>query len=259
MGMERQFGGMRVKKKVVIGALIAFALVVALGAAVQLWWHASAYKADAEARSAVADEDGAEDGVTVRRLDAGNIAFIADDPIAGLVFYPGANVEAEAYAVLLTQCARAGVTCVIVNEPHRFALLAINEAADIIETFPEIDEWLVAGHSLGGVAACEFASGHLGEIEGIVLLAAYSTVDLSAFGGDAASIVGSEDQVLNWDAYEEARDDLPEGSREILLDGGNHAQFGNYGEQRGDGVAAITRDEQQSLTVDAIAGLAEAL
>ena len=39
---------------------------------------------------------------------------------------------------------------------------------------------------------------------------------------------------------------------EIVLGGGNHAQFGNYGTQSGDGTAKITVQEQQERTVEEI-------
>jgi DNA-directed RNA polymerase omega subunit len=44
---------------------------------------------------------------------------------------------------------------------------------------------------------------------------------------------------------------LPPGTRFIPIEGGNHAQFGWYGDQNGDNPATISRAEQQKLTVDA--------
>jgi hypothetical protein len=38
----------------------------------------------------------------------------------------------------------------------------------------------------------------------------------------------------------------------VIIPGGNHAQFGDYGEQRGDPPATIGRGEQQDIAVGAI-------
>ena len=38
----------------------------------------------------------------------------------------------------------------------------------------------------------------------------------------------------------------------VIIEGGNHAQFGNYGPQKGDTPAAVSDTEQQAITVSAI-------
>ena len=238
--------------------LIAIGVAIAVLGGAIAWWCATAYHADAAALAAIADEDGPEDGVTVQVLADGSIAFIVDDPIAGMVFYPGAKVDPEAYAVLLTACAREGITCVLVRPPLDFALLSIDAAEGIAEQFPQIDVWLLGGHSLGGVAACEYLAQHEADFDGVVLLSSYPNTELADFAGFSLSVVGSEDSVVNREAYDGAQDNLPEDAHELIIEGGNHAQFGNYGEQDGDGTATITREQQQAQTVEAIVDLADA-
>lgn len=246
------------KRSVGKSALIIFGVIIALLCGVVAWWDASAYPADATALAAIADEDGPADGVSVRTLADGSIAFVADDPIAGMVFYPGAKVDPEAYAPLLTQCAREGITCVLVKPPLNVALLAVDAADGVREQFPQIDVWLLGGHSLGGVSACEYLARHEDSFDGVVLLASYPNTDLTGFGGFSLQIMGTEDGVLNRDAYASASASLPANGSETIIDGGNHAYFGNYGEQDGDGVATISREQQQEQTVAAIVELAEA-
>ena len=164
-------------------ALIVVGVLAVLLAGAIAWWLNGAYRADVSALAAVADEDGAADGVTVRRLPDGCIAFVADDPVAGMVFYPGARVQPEAYAPLLTQLAREGVTCVLVKPPLDFALLDIDAADGVREQFPEIGTWLLGGHSLGGVAACEYLAQHGSDCDGVVLLASYPNSDLTDYAG----------------------------------------------------------------------------
>ena len=50
--------------------------------------------------------------------------------------------------------------------------------------------------------------------------------------------------MLSIDKYKESISNLPLGFVEYILEGGNHAYFGDYGEQSGDGKANITPDEQ---------------
>jgi hypothetical protein len=67
--------------------------------------------------------------------------------------------------------------------------------------------------------------------------------------------VGSEDGVLNRENYEAAREKLPDQARELVIQSGNHAGYGNYGDQEGDGEASISRERQQDEAVDAIMAL----
>lgn len=237
-------------------ALIVAGLVLVLVAGALGWWTATAYHADAIALAAIADEGGSADGVVVRKLADGSVAFVADEPVAGLVFYPGGNVQPEAYASLLTLCAQEGVTSVLVRPPLNFALLDVDAAEGVFAQFPEVDTWLLAGHSLGGVAACECLGRHASEYDAIVLLASYSATDLTGYDGEVLLLLGTEDGVLSRDKYDAARGLLPDDAKERRLEGGNHAQYGNYGKQKGDGIPTITREEQQRMTAEDIAALA---
>jgi len=66
------------------------------------------------------------------------------------------------------------------------------------------------------------------------------------------SIYGTEDLVLNKNKYKENKDNLPTDYVEVVIDGGCHAYFGNYGEQEGDGKSTITVEKQQEITVEMI-------
>lgn len=100
--------------------------------------------------------------------------------------------------------------------------------------------------------AADYAAGHPEKLDGLVLLAAYPTKSLEDSGLSVLSVYGSEDGVLNMDKVEAGRPLMPERYSEVCIEGGNHAQFGNYGVQSGDGEAQIGREEQQEQTVQAI-------
>ena len=241
-------------KRVLLSLLILLA-VIAAGFA---WYVNDYYHADATALAAASDENGTADGVTVRELAGGDLAFVPNHPVAGLIFYPGGKVQPEAYAPLMERCAQQGVLCVLVKPLFNLAILDMNAADGIAAQFPGIETWAIAGHSLGGVAAAEYVAKHAGDFHVVAFLASYPSTDLSTFTGSALSVVGSNDHVLDRAKYENARVNLPTQSRELVIEGGNHARFGNYGEQAGDGTATISPEQQQEQTAAALVELAKA-
>lgn len=177
--------------------------------------------------------------------------FLPRHPHTGLVFYPGGKVEFSAYAPLMRELAEDGVLCLILRMPLNLAVLDVHAGAGIPEEYPDVPNWYLAGHSLGG----SMAATHLAEdsqYQGLILLASYSTADLSHTDADILSIYGSEDGVLNLEKYAQNRENLPADTHEILLEGGNHAQFGSYGRQDGDGTPSLSPEEQLQLTANEI-------
>ena len=171
---------------------------------------------------------------------------------AGMIFYPGGKVAYEAYVPLMELCAERGILCVIPQMPGNLAVLDMDAAEGIREVYPQIQDWYLAGHSLGGAVAAEYLFDHSAGYRGLILLAAYSDKDLTDTSLRVLTIYGSEDGVLNREKLERCRSNLPEYSAEIEIEGGCHAYFGSYGAQDGDGIPAISREEQISKTVQYI-------
>ena len=179
----------------------------------------------------------------------------------GIVFYPGGLVDPVSYAPLLKRIATSGVSCFLVEMPLNLAVLSPNRAENILKDNPEIKRWILAGHSLGGSMAAKFAYDNQGRVDGLILLAAYPGKDtsLSESGIHVLSIYGSNDKVLDIEALESGKALLPEGTTYLTLRGGNHAQFGYYGDQSGDNQATITREAQQTQTLNATVELLQKL
>lgn len=180
------------------------------------------------------------------------IAF--GDPTAdvGFVLYPGGKVAAEAYAPLMRGLAEDGIFCVITRMPFNLAFFNNGAIEGVMAAYSQVSTWYLGGHSLGGVAACQWAAAHPDKISGLVLLASYSSDDLTSTGLPVLSIYGSEDGVMSSDAYEGAKGLLPADLTEVVIEGGNHVQFGDYGEQAGDGTATISADDQRKQAIQAI-------
>lgn len=168
----------------------------------------------------------------------------------GIIFYPGGKVEETAYAPLMQSLAESGYSVFLMRMPWRLAVFDANAADDVIDAYPDVKEWSLMGHSLGGSMAASYTGKHTDTVDNLILLGAYSTSDLSDSGVHVLSIYGSEDNVMNWSKYEKNKKNLPEDATEYVIEGGNHAGYGCYGEQKGDGTASITQKEQQQQVVD---------
>ena len=225
--------------------LVPLFLVLQAALLVAFLWVTDCYHADAEAIQALQTDSAVT--VTVREY-----GWMFDGPSGDtlLVFYPGARVEATAYAPLLREIAAAGVDVYLVNMPLRLAFFGTNRADDIFRDNAYTHRY-IGGHSLGGAMAAVYASDHPDSVEGVILLAAYPSKPLSE-SVRCIMIYGSEDGVLNMTRIREADTYVAGTLRECVISGGNHAQFGCYGAQRGDGAAKITAEEQRKATVEHI-------
>ena len=210
-------------------------------------WLGSGYDASPEALAAM--QGGTHNGHAQ--------VFEPEEIQSALIFYPGGLVDHAAYAPLMQALADRGVLCLLVQMPLDLAVLDMNAADGMQALYPAVDRWLIGGHSLGGAMAASYAAKHAGEYDGLVLLGAYSTADLSGTELDVLSAYGTQDGVLNQNKYEECRRHYPQQFKEFVISGGNHAYFGDYGEQKGDGRAEILREEQICMTADAIAQMLE--
>lgn len=171
----------------------------------------------------------------------------------GLVFYPGAKVEAAAYASRLSGLVtQGGMTVVIVKPWLSLALFDQRGLDTFTEQAPELDSWIVGGHSLGGVRACQMA----GDAEALLLLGSYCASDVAA-DMPALSLAGSEDGLSTPQKIAEAADHLPEQARRVEIDGANHSGFGDYGPQDGDGRATISDEAMTEVVTSHALDLAE--
>lgn len=219
-----------------------FALIDALVIAFLLWASVY-YRADATAIKAM-QSDGV---VTVEQTKSG---WLLDGPSddKALIFYPGAKVDAKAYAPILRMLAEEEMDVYLVKMPLNLAFFGIGKAGEFVED-SAYEQYYISGHSLGGAMAAGYAAEHDSDFKGMILFAAYPTQETAI---DTLMIYGSEDGVLNMARIEEASNLVSGNYSEVVIDGGNHAQFGNYGEQKGDGEAVISAEDQQTQAIQAI-------
>ncbi len=218
-------------------ALLLLGLVLALLGVGCGAWFGTYYDASPEAAALLEGSD----AVQITAMDGG---WLLDGPGTrdAFVFYPGARVEPAAYLPLLTRLVEDGVDCFLVKMPLNMAFLKMNAVSDIQAAYA-YERWYLGGHSLGGACAALYAADRGDTLSGLILLAAYATKPLPK---DMPVLVlyGSEDRVLNRSKLEQGNQYLPAAALSEELPGGNHAQFGDYGPQRGDGAPTLSRAEQ---------------
>jgi pimeloyl-ACP methyl ester carboxylesterase len=190
----------------------------------------------------------------------------------GLVFIPGARVDAYAYMFVLSGIVeREGVTVVITKPTFNLAFFDTRPLSEFTADAPQVTDWFVGGHSLGGVRSCMLAEdgavtpvdttdvevSDVGvsdvEVAGLVLFASYCANDVSATQLPVLSIAGSNDLLSTPQKIRDAAPLLPRDTTFVDIEGGNHAQFGTYGKQSGDGDAAITGKAQRAEITRALA------
>lgn len=196
--------------------------------------------------------------VKMQTIENNVIVFEPEGATNGIIFYPGGKVEYTAYIPLMKALASEGIMSVLVEMPFNLAVFDINAADGIQDKYPQIENWYIGGHSLGGSMAASYISEHKENFEGLVLLGSYSTENLSGTDLKIISIYGSEDFIMNRENYEINKINLPSDFSEIIIVGGNHAYFGMYGMQDGDGMASITNEEQIYKTASEIVALINA-
>lgn len=228
------------KKKIFIPAAVTLAITMSC-----IWYINDGY--DSHVTMEQLHQDSAVRPVKIRE----GIYLDGPGEENALIFYPGAKVEYTSYLPLCYELAEQGIDCFLVKMPCNLAFLGQNKAQGLMQDYT-YENWYLSGHSLGGAMAASYAAEHLDEIKGLVLLAAYPTKSLDGESFSVLSVYGSEDGVLNMEKVEAGRKLMPADYTEVCIEGGNHAYFGDYGEQKGDGVAKITREEQTRQTAEKI-------
>jgi len=171
----------------------------------------------------------------------------------GFIFYPGGRVDPRAYASLMKSIASDGYLVVVPEMPINMAVFNSNIADEIIADYPEIDRWVIGGHSVGGVAAAQYTDNHPEMIDGLAIWASYpaDSTDISDLDIPAISIYGSREVRVNDESVGATQHLLPADTRYIVIEGGDHHQFGSYQIKPEDHLATTSRASQQQQIIQA--------
>jgi len=228
-------------------AKVLFILIVFMGVGLYIYMD-DYYRPSVTALSALKSVQGID-----YSEENGDLVFTPENPIGGVVLYPGGRVSEKAYGFLGSNIAAMGYKTVIIKAPLKLSILSNHAAKKYVEE-EGISEWVILGHSLGGVSASRFVKKNPDKIKALVLLAAYPDdgTDLSDVGFKVYSLLGSKDAIINLEKMKEARIRMPESTVEVDIRGGNHSSFANYGVQDGDSLPDIGYVDQQNFVLDVI-------
>lgn len=183
----------------------------------------------------------------IERVDEStSISYRVDDPIAQIIFFPGGLVEAESYEFLAANLALEGYDVTIFKAFFNLAILTPNYARRFLSE--DVDNILI-GHSLGGTVASMLANGR-DDISTVIFLASYPIRDVS--DKNVLMITAENDGLLEQSQLDSAEERQPSDVVYFEIEGGNHAQFGWYGDQIDDNQATITVEEQQAIILTQI-------
>lgn len=167
-----------------------------------------------------------------------------------VIFFPGGAVDPRAYAPAARAFAEAGHFSVI--SPHYGS--TAQKVADILSAHKDKKTWYLGGHSYGGITAVRYVfSQGTDHVAGLYLWGAHgvSVYDISAAPLDILVVSAENDGLTTSGKVDAGKKYLPSGAVYDLIEGGNHAYFGYYGDQEGDGKATITRQAQQQAAQEA--------
>ena len=235
-------------KRLFLVASILFSILL-LGA---LAWLGSPHDIEKPAVEKALDSD--------RQVSVEQGTFQVFSPVAttastGVIFYPGGKSAVGTYAPVLKQLAGCGLLVVNVPMPLHVAFLGIDKADQVMASFPDIDRWYLAGHSMGGVAAVEYAADKPHGLDGLILWASYPASDISHLGIPVLSVYGRQDQMTTVHEVEQFMPLLPQHTRYVAVEA-NHWSFGHFDRSPVPGEQRIDRLRAQRAIVAATGGFA---
>lgn len=225
-------------------------LLVAAAVALVIYSQVGVLRAEPEPIAAVM----ADPAITITESDSAIVmAPAAGASAVGLVYIPGGKIDPWAYAAKMSGTVANDEVTVVITKPWlNLAFFDLRPLDAFTGLVPQVDTWIVGGHSLGGVRACMYAD----DADALALFASYCAADLAASGLPALSISGSDDGLSTPEKIADARPLLPPDAELVEIDGASHSSFGDYGPQSGDGVPTISDAQMTADLTDLVGAFA---
>jgi hypothetical protein len=237
------------KSRTVKWLLLIFVVACIAASIAGYRWATSARPPLPEAVAALTSDD----HVTVAQEPWLVFSSTQTTPTTGFIFYPGGRIDPRGYAHLMRLIADEGYLAVLPEMPFNIAAFRPNTANDIIAQYPGIERWVIGGHSVGGTMAAGYTAKYPESIDGLAIWASYpaANADLSGLDIPVVSIYGSNELRVNDSSIGARKHLLPEDTRYVRIEGGDHHQFGSYVIGPEDHLATTSRASQQQQIIQA--------
>ena len=159
----------------------------------------------------------------------------------------GALIKPQSYANTAAFFARRGYTVYL---PYggllRLPINAVGDAAQQIPAF-DVDDWYFIGHSMGGMAALNLYRTGAADVRAIALWGAGMPFDYTDVAAPLLFLWGNADGILTESRMLTVRRNLPDATRYMTVDGGNHRNFAMYSHQFFDNEGSLDWPEQIAI------------
>ncbi|MBN2499242.1 MAG: hypothetical protein JXB38_00665 [Anaerolineales bacterium] len=190
-----------------------------------------------------------ESDAQVQVVENKYLAFLPQGQTAttGLLFFPEGRQDVQTYAVPARAIAEEGYAVILMS--RRGADIDADEEQrlpTVMADFPEIENWVIGGHTWGGVVGSGYALNHLDQFSGIVLWATrMDELDLSGLDLPVLYVFGTNDDENVAGELTAGKAHLPPDVVWVPVEGGNRVGFASFGPMAADVGADITEAEQQ--------------
>lgn len=206
-----------------------------------------------EATQTLAEYQATYPNSVITQAQDGSVSLLpaapATDKNTGIIFYQGLTVEPLAYVPFLSGLSDVGYSVFVPQLPCNMALFDLDAADEVMEQHPEITDWYIAGHSMGGRCASKYAAANGDKLSGVISVSSQVDKKLASAALPLLIVYGDLDSVMG---ELQSADELPADTTVRCITGANHAQFGDYGLQPMDTEATISPEDQRAQGAEAI-------
>jgi hypothetical protein len=174
----------------------------------------------------------------------------ASDNKLEVIFFQGGLTDPKAYAPLCRKLAENGFTTHLIKMDLRLPQYDYQKTKDLFNL--NQGNFVIGGHSQGGKMAAQFVYENPKIFKGLFLMGTSHPrdVDLSSQDIPCVKLYAENDGLASVEEVMENENKLPLNTELVLIEGGNHSQFGYLGQLLMDNPANISLEEQQNLSFD---------
>lgn len=172
------------------------------------------------------------------------------ESVLEIIFFQGGLTDPRAYAPLCRKLAENGFTCHLIKMDWRLPQYDYQKVSKLFEL--NEGNFIIGGHSQGGKMAAQFVYENPTVFKGLFLMGTSHPrdIDLTNQNIPCIKLYAENDGLASVEEVMENKNKLPKQAKLILINGGNHSQFGYLGQLLMDSSPDISLEEQQKVSLD---------